>query len=516
MTICNSWEDCRPKYSYKSLLKEGQVLMAEYVSTFGPYKSFESPFGIVYDEVNEKWFAAVKNSNSLRSFSTEFDVGEIISTKSLKQPSALTIFNPGRQIGILDNHNISIYDYSSGNFITIANAANCRGLGITDKGDFVTVKSNEILFYSPMAPNKVLHRHPYIVQGNGSSSPCFFDISSTKLCITDLGHQSFTLYDLKVDTLELAVQKQAILNGSDIGQFGYIAGVRFDSSEEFIIVDAKNHKFLYFDKEGNFLHRVKCSKLFTSTNSFHINNKNFMMTCEYKANRLNLYQLKGVAPNVIELQSRTTSNSSFSSASTGLQQRGRFGASENGFDSIQRRGRGLKNGFNNQNLRDARVLTEQRINFGSSRGRGRGYANNVNFNDFCAQERGRGFANSFTPGVRGHGSADNFSNDNSGASQGRGRVFVNSFISGGRSRGSTNQFINDIASRSINPQITTSQVSSIDFGASQGRGRGLANSFMPGGRGRGSVNNSSTFGRSFDAQFIAIQGNSDDDEWSEI
>ena len=70
--------------------------------------------------------------------------------------------------------------------------------------------------------------------------PCICVKSNIQL----LGHQSFTLYDLKVDTLELAVQKQAILNGSDIGQFGYIAGVRFDSSEEFIIVDAKNHKFL--------------------------------------------------------------------------------------------------------------------------------------------------------------------------------------------------------------------------------------------------------------------------------
>jgi hypothetical protein len=45
-------------------------------------------------------------------------------------------------------------------------------------------------------------------------------------------------------------------------------------------------------------------------------------------------------------------------------------------------------------------------------------------------------------------------------------------------------------SRSINPQVTTSQVSSIDFGAPQGRGRGFVNSFIPGGRGRGSVNNS--------------------------
>jgi hypothetical protein len=39
--------------------------MAEHVRTFGPYKSFESHFGIVYDEVNETWFAAVKNSNSV-------------------------------------------------------------------------------------------------------------------------------------------------------------------------------------------------------------------------------------------------------------------------------------------------------------------------------------------------------------------------------------------------------------------------------------------------------------------
>ena len=106
------------------------------------------------------------------------DAGDVVTAPQLKNPSALAIWNPGKEVAVLDETNIRIFDQRSGRFITIADVNNCRGmsfdqqrnmlaivflgLGVTDGGEFVTIQYNrngsEIVFYSPEMPNQVYTR----------------------------------------------------------------------------------------------------------------------------------------------------------------------------------------------------------------------------------------------------------------------------------------------------------------------------------------------------------------------
>lgn len=91
----------------------------------------------------------------------------MVTSANLKIPSALAIWNPGRHISVLDENSIRIFDQQSGTFITIANVNHCRGLGVTNSGEFVTIQysrlGSEILFYSAKMPNKVIFRYVFYI-----------------------------------------------------------------------------------------------------------------------------------------------------------------------------------------------------------------------------------------------------------------------------------------------------------------------------------------------------------------
>uniref|UniRef100_A0A914CVP9 Uncharacterized protein n=1 Tax=Acrobeloides nanus TaxID=290746 RepID=A0A914CVP9_9BILA len=194
MTILYDFEDCRATWSYKSLLGPGQVLCGEYVRIFGksPSNPISKPLGTIYDEEKEQWIVADSGNNALRLFGMSSDAGDVVTASQLKNPSALAIWNPGKEVAVLDETNIRIFDQRSGRFITIADVNNCRGLGVTDGGEFVTIQYNrngsEIVFYSPEMPNQILCRSPYVVNkaaSNLAPKPCFLDISHNKVCVTD-------------------------------------------------------------------------------------------------------------------------------------------------------------------------------------------------------------------------------------------------------------------------------------------------------------------------------------------
>lgn len=85
-------------------------------------------------------------------------MGDIVNG-TLRQPSAVTIVEPGRKLAVLDSEGIRLYDYKKEQFEFIVRMPNCRGLGCTSQGDLVTIHRESsqcfIQFYSSQHQNMV-------------------------------------------------------------------------------------------------------------------------------------------------------------------------------------------------------------------------------------------------------------------------------------------------------------------------------------------------------------------------
>lgn len=312
------------------------VIMAKHLTNFGKKTrtgtELESPLGCLYEPGSRQWIVTSDTSEAgnVRFFDARGGLTQshvAVADSPLMKPSALALLEAGRSFAVLDKRGIWTYDLRNKKFLeSVTLQGPYRGLGVTDDRHFVTVRCSGVnskicLCSSAEAKNVIVelpYNMPYLGRprkdGKGASGPqpSFLDCRNNRICVTDLGTGSFTVYSLEKrgarPHLTTVMQKQCLApeKGSTVdGTFKYISGVKLDDNGEIWICDATGRSIQWLDKDGKFISRLRFSDGFCYTSNFALNTEDKQLLASARHDNIaKLYDLGSQSAMNVDLRSR--------------------------------------------------------------------------------------------------------------------------------------------------------------------------------------------------------------------
>jgi hypothetical protein len=203
---------------------------------------------------------------------------------------ALTCVEPG-VVGVLDSKGIHRYELATKTKTCIRlhdKGFQCRGLALTPNKEFVTVAKcrGEVKICIVASDGASMTIENYPIQAN-TTNPCFMDMNGSRLCITDLGTNSFTLYDYHSEN-----GKPSLKNGRVVHTLSeFISGVRLDKNNEMLIGDAARHSLSWYDEKGELKRAIHFEpKAFPYVSGFAVSPDGKLMACD-RHGSISLFQL---------------------------------------------------------------------------------------------------------------------------------------------------------------------------------------------------------------------------------
>ena len=159
------------------------------------------PMNCIFSDKQNKWYVADRVAGVV---AISRDASHVLFTYTgFKRPTALTLLDDGNALGVLDDLGIHILDLRTGSFKPFFKLKDCRGLGITARGDFVTFDTvRGQLLVVPQDGSDIItkdynHRNQWNDE-NQSSRVSFIGVSFRRIVLVDYSKFMFWILFLIV------------------------------------------------------------------------------------------------------------------------------------------------------------------------------------------------------------------------------------------------------------------------------------------------------------------------------